>query len=173
MLPDERNVSLALTAETITTTALDILSRYGLGDLSMRRLARELEVQPSALYWHVKNKQELLVLIAKRMSAEVSARCPESADPLAAVIALRDVLLRFRDGAEIMLLGFSLSPAEVIPVALSPERLGATTSAGVMAHALGSVAIEQNRTMFDIDDAEAGERFASVSGHLLREARRD
>ncbi|RAE29375.1 TetR family transcriptional regulator, partial [Burkholderia multivorans] len=42
---------MPLSAESITTTALDVLSRYGLGDLSMRRLARELDVQPSARYW--------------------------------------------------------------------------------------------------------------------------
>ncbi|RBP64153.1 TetR family transcriptional regulator [Brevibacterium sanguinis] len=161
---------MALTVETITTTALDILSRYGLGDLSMRRLARELDVQPSALYWHVKSKQELLVLLAERMSAEVSARCPASTDPLTVVIALRDVMLRFRDGAEIMLLGYSLSPVAVVPAALSPDRLG-SASAGIMAHALGAVAIEQNRAMFDIDDAEAGERFVRISEQLLREVR--
>ena len=104
---------MALTAGSITTTALDILSRYGLGDLSMRRLARELDVQPSALYWHVKDKQELFVLIATRMNAEVDARCPSTSDPLVTAMALRDILLTYRDGAEIMLLGYSIAPGEV------------------------------------------------------------
>ena len=40
---------MALTPESITDTALTVLSQFGMGDLSMRRLARELEVQPSAL----------------------------------------------------------------------------------------------------------------------------
>lgn len=159
---------MPLSAESITTTALDVLSRYGLGDLSMRRLARELDVQPSALYWHVKNKQDLLVLIAERICAEVDARCPATADPLVTTLALRDVLLRFRDGAEIVMLGYSLAPADVTPAALNAERLGATTSAGVMAHALGAVAIEQNRALFEVADESAGERFAEVAAGLLR-----
>ena len=158
---------MALTAGSITTTALDILSRYGLGDLSMRRLARELEVQPSALYWHVKDKQELFVLIATRMNAEVDARCPSTSDPLVAVMALRDILLTYRDGAEIMLLGYSISPSEVTPSALSVDALGQTVSQGVMAHALGAVAIEQNRSLFGIGNDDAGENFATIAARLL------
>lgn len=159
---------MALTAGSITTTALDILSRYGLGDLSMRRLARELEVQPSALYWHVKDKQELFVLIATRMNAEVDARCPSTSDPLVAAMALRDILLTYRDGAEIMLLGYSIAPAAVTPSALSAEALGTTVSHGAMAHTLGAVAIEQNRRLFSIEDADAGENFANIAARLLK-----
>ncbi|PCC49433.1 TetR family transcriptional regulator [Brevibacterium aurantiacum] len=159
---------MALTAGSITTTALDILSRYGLGDLSMRRLARELEVQPSALYWHVKDKQELFVLIATRMNAEVDARCPSTSDPLVTAMTLRDILLTYRDGAEIMLLGYSIAPAAVTPSALSAEALGKTVSRGVMAHTLGAVAIEQNRKLFGIEDADAGENFANIAARLLK-----
>ena len=158
---------MALTAESITTTALDILSRYGLGDLSMRRLARELDVQPSALYWHVKDKQELFVLIAKRMNAEVNARCSSTSDPLAAAHSLREILLTYRDGAEIMLLGYSLDPQEVTPAALSVEALGEASSYGVMAHALGAVAIEQNRSLFGIETADSGKHFATIARNLL------
>lgn len=162
---------MALTAETITSTALDILSRYGLGDLSMRRLARELDVQPSALYWHVKDKQSLFVLIAKSLDAEVDARCPATADPLAAALALREVLLKYRDGAEIMLLGYSIAGAEVTPAALSADRLGPDVSHGIMAQTLGAVAIEQNRRLFDIDSSDNAEHFAAAAGRILRAVR--
>ena len=158
---------MALSAGSITTTALDILARYGLGDLSMRRLARELNVQPSALYWHVKDKQELFVLIAKRINAEINARCPPASDPLAAAMALRETLLTYRDGAEIMLLGYSIDPYEVTPGALSVEALGETSSRGVMAHALGAVAIEQNRSLFEVESTDAGEYFADNARRLL------
>lgn len=158
---------MALTAGSITTAALDILSRYGLGDLSMRRLARELDVQPSALYWHVKDKQELFVLIATRMNAEINARCPSPSDPLVTALALREILLTYRDGAEIMLLGYSIDPHEVTPAALSVEALGETTSRGVMAHALGAVAIEQNRSLFEVESGNAGRYFADNAGRML------
>jgi TetR/AcrR family transcriptional regulator, tetracycline repressor protein len=64
---DPRLERMTLTRDRVEDTALDILTRFGLADLSMRRLARELDVQVGALYWHVKNKQELLVGVAARL----------------------------------------------------------------------------------------------------------
>ena len=55
---------MALSRDQVVDTAVEILRRYGLADLSMRRLARELGVAPGALYWHVTSKQELLVEVA-------------------------------------------------------------------------------------------------------------
>ena len=162
---------MALTVETITNTALDILSRYGLGDLSMRRLARELEVQPSALYWHVKDKQSLLVLISKSLKAEVDALSPATADPLAAAMSLREVLLKYRDGAEILLLGYSIAAADVTPLALGSRRLGAEVSQGILTLTLGTVAVEQNRRLFDIDPAAAPENFADNAAQMLHGTR--
>lgn len=159
---------MALTVETITNTALDILSRYGLGDLSMRRLARELGVQPSALYWHVKDKQSLLVLISKSLRAEVDARCPATADPLAAAMSLREVLLKYRDGAEILLLGYSIAPADVTPQALAGQRLGAEVAQGIMTLTLGGVAVEQNRRLFGVDPSAAAENFTANAAQMLR-----
>lgn len=159
---------MALTAESITTTALSILSQYGLGDLSMRRLARELDVQPSALYWHVKDKQSLLILISRSLKAEVDALCPATADPLAAAMSLREVLLKYRDGAEIVLLGYSIAPTDVAPRALSADRLSAELSHGILTLTLGAVAVEQNRRIFDVDTTEAAENFAANAARLLR-----
>ncbi|KAB1502526.1 helix-turn-helix transcriptional regulator [Corynebacterium sp. 320] len=48
----------------ILETATDILREYGLADLTMRRLARQLGVAPGALYWHFSSKQALLGAIA-------------------------------------------------------------------------------------------------------------
>lgn len=61
------NEGVALTREKILETALEVLRSFGLADLSMRRLATELGVAPGALYYHVKNKQELLGSLASRM----------------------------------------------------------------------------------------------------------
>ncbi|WP_309131822.1 TetR family transcriptional regulator [Brevibacterium sp.] len=158
---------MALTAESITETALDILSRYGLGDLSMRRLARELEVQPSALYWHVENKQELLVLLATRMIAEVNRRCPPGTGARAAVLALRDVMLAYRDGAEIVLLGYSIKAAQTTPDALHPDLLGADRSAALVSFTLGAVQIEQNRGLFEITGNDDTDSFALGVNALL------
>ena len=63
---------MALDRSQVVDAAWHILQTYGLGDLSMRRLARGLGVQPGALYWHVANKQELLAVLAQRMVAPLS-----------------------------------------------------------------------------------------------------
>lgn len=50
--------------ELIVKVAFDLLETEGLTGLSMRTLAGLLGVQASALYWHVKGKDELLGLMA-------------------------------------------------------------------------------------------------------------
>ncbi|WP_344262678.1 TetR/AcrR family transcriptional regulator C-terminal domain-containing protein [Actinomadura napierensis] len=47
-----------------------LLDEVGLDGLSLRRLARELGVQAPALYWHFKNKQELLDEMVSMMAVE-------------------------------------------------------------------------------------------------------
>lgn len=56
----------------VVDTALQILARVGLPDLTMRALGAELGVQQSALYHHVENKQALLGAVAD----EILARGP-------------------------------------------------------------------------------------------------
>lgn len=56
----------------VVDTALQILARVGLPDLTMRALGTELGVQQSALYHHVENKQALLGAVAD----EILARGP-------------------------------------------------------------------------------------------------
>ena len=93
------------TRADVVETALRLLDQYGLADLSMRRLAAELEVQPSALYWHVPNKQTLLALVSDQIigRAEVIAPVEDwKAATLAEATAIRDALLAFRDGAEVV-----------------------------------------------------------------------
>lgn len=58
---------MQLTTTAIITSALNILHEYGLGDLTIRRLARTLDVAPAALYWHFPNKQALLGGVADEL----------------------------------------------------------------------------------------------------------
>ena len=51
----------------VVDAATTLLDNYGIADLTMRRLARELSVSPGALYWHFANKQELLGAVADRI----------------------------------------------------------------------------------------------------------
>ncbi|MDK8889912.1 helix-turn-helix domain-containing protein [Corynebacterium macclintockiae] len=82
------------------STAVDILQQYGLADLTMRRLARALDVAPGALYWHFPNKQALLGGIAESILTAVPARPGSAVDYCS---FLFDALTSLRDGAEITL----------------------------------------------------------------------
>ena len=95
--------------------AVGILQDFGMGDLSMRRVAAVLGVQASALYWHVPDKQTLLARVADRIVAEVEhavaargGRGGAPADLEAATEAAEAVLLRHRDGAEVLTTALAL-----------------------------------------------------------------
>ncbi|MGA7203672.1 MAG: TetR/AcrR family transcriptional regulator C-terminal domain-containing protein [Specibacter sp.] len=98
---------MALTREQIVDAALGILREYGLADLSMRRLARDLDVQVGALYWHIKNKQDLLTVLAGRILEPVG----EAATVRELAVSIRGALLAVRDGAEVVALAHVLAPA--------------------------------------------------------------
>ncbi|WP_203335791.1 TetR family transcriptional regulator [Nocardioides limicola] len=89
----------------VVDRAITLLDEVGLETLSMRRLAADLGVQPSALYHHFAGKQELLGAVAD----EILARGRRSVevvwwtDELRLVCAeLRDIMLRHRDGAALV-----------------------------------------------------------------------
>ena len=56
-----------LRRETIVTTALRLLEEDGLDRLSMARIAGALGVQTPALYWHVRDRGELLGMMAEEL----------------------------------------------------------------------------------------------------------
>jgi TetR/AcrR family tetracycline transcriptional repressor len=51
--------------------AMKLLQEVGLEGLSTRRLAARLNVKSPALYWHVRNKDELLQLVADAICAQI------------------------------------------------------------------------------------------------------
>jgi AcrR family transcriptional regulator len=56
-----------LSRETVVDGALALTDAEGLEGLTIRRLATHLGVTPMALYWHFKNKDELLDAVADRL----------------------------------------------------------------------------------------------------------
>lgn len=89
----------------IVEHALEVLDRYGLADLTMRRLGADLGVRPSAIYHHVPNKQTLLAAVADELLARDLRPVPEGPWEVrtrAACAGLRDALLARRDGAELV-----------------------------------------------------------------------
>src|SRR5947207_13783231 len=84
-----------LSQEAILAAARVILEEEGPHRLSMRRLAKDLDSTPMALYYHVGSKDELLLLLLDEYAREFP-RPPLPEDPqerlLAAAQVLHDVL---------------------------------------------------------------------------------
>ncbi|MBV8929051.1 MAG: TetR family transcriptional regulator, partial [Mycobacteriaceae bacterium] len=162
----------------VIEAATRILDSYGIADLTMRRLARELNVSPGALYWHFANKQQLLGAVADGIlqpldQPDGGASWPER---LADVCArLRDALLSHTDGAELVSASFAAGQSAAMTQVLM--RLGRCASdAGVGPHqaelaartvvhyVLGFTADEQSRLQWDAAGADLPSEQSVLSG---------
>jgi TetR/AcrR family tetracycline transcriptional repressor len=89
----------------VIDVALTILDEQGLSELQMRTVASRLNVQASALYWHVRNKAELLSLMSTHFYDAARNAVPEGLSwrdwLLVYGKALRDTLLGHRDSAQL------------------------------------------------------------------------
>lgn len=118
----------------VTETALRLLNEVGLDGLTLRAIAKELDVQAPALYWHFKNKQELLDEMATEMYRRMVAgvRIAPDADWRERLLdvnrGLRAALLGYRDGAKVFS-GSRFTGTE--HGEQMEEHLGALTGAGL------------------------------------------
>ncbi|WP_217184164.1 TetR family transcriptional regulator [Streptomyces sp. AC495_CC817] len=115
--------------DSVAQAALELLDEVGLADLSMRRIASRLDVQPSALYWHFASKQELLAELADRITAQIPLL---GVDALSTARSIRDALFTYRDGAELVLSTYAL-------------RLGSSHAQKALEHALGGTPDAESR----------------------------
>lgn len=180
---------MALDRDQVVDAAWHILQTYGLGDLSMRRLARELGVQPGALYWHVANKQELLAVLAQRMVAPLSTSptgapatraSPAGASPAGApptgaaddaallITRFRSAVLAVRDGADVVSVAHALDPSGMQPTPLLTAALtrvgmdpapAETAALTLVRFTLGSVTAQQTRESMDLPTATMAAEF--------------
>ncbi|MFJ8136644.1 TetR/AcrR family transcriptional regulator C-terminal domain-containing protein [Streptomyces sp. NPDC096013] len=98
---------IPLDRKRVADTALKLLNEVGLDGLTLRAIARELDVKAPALYWHFKDKQALLDEMATEMYRRMVAGAPLADEDtwqerlLKANRGLRDALLGYRDGAKV------------------------------------------------------------------------
>lgn len=72
-----------LTRAAVLTAARDLLTEQGMESLTMRALARRLDVAPNALYSHVASKIALVDALLDDTLAEVRPPAPDTDDPAA------------------------------------------------------------------------------------------
>ena len=156
-----------LTRDAIVEAALSLLDREGLAGLSMRRLAQELDVGVASLYWHVKDKEELLSLLLDRIVGESRVPDPDPAHWQEQVKEMgrenRRLLQRHRDAAQISL---GRIPAGPHSLPVLERYLALLAAAGlpprVIAHAadmfalyVGGFAFEESLRVPPLGDEEA------------------
>lgn len=135
-----------LDREVVAAAALLLLNREGFEGLTLRRLARDLHVQAPALYWHFKNKRELLDEMATHVFREgfrhlgVPARnlpwqdwCRQIAS------AERQLLLRYRDGAKMFSGTYLTDPEMYRPMEVALQKL--TAEGFSLAEALNALSV--------------------------------
>lgn len=154
----------------VVDAATALLDDYGIADLTMRRLARELSVSPGALYWHFASKQELLGALADRILepvADVGGGWLQRIGDVCS--ALRNALLSHTDGAELVSASFAAGQSAAMTGILG-SLTDAVADAGVAAgkaelaartviyYVLGFTVDEQSRLQWDAAGAELPER---------------
>jgi AcrR family transcriptional regulator len=99
--------------EHIVSAALDLLDEAGLEGLTMRALAERMGVRAASLYWHIRDKEQLLGLLAEAIVGEVPEPAPDipwRAQLEAFATDYRRVLQSHRDAARIMIVAKPAAP---------------------------------------------------------------
>jgi TetR/AcrR family transcriptional regulator, tetracycline repressor protein len=101
-------VGRGLSRSILVTAALAVLDEFGFDGLTVRAVAARLHVKAPALYWHVRNKQDLLDEMATEIWRRVGAELDALPDGLtwqqhmlAFAAITRRMLLAHRDGARV------------------------------------------------------------------------
>ena len=76
----ERDERVPLNRRQILDAAIDLIDRDGLEAFSLRKLAADLGVTTPALYTHVRNREELLVLVFDTVVSLMDLPDPDSTD---------------------------------------------------------------------------------------------
>jgi AcrR family transcriptional regulator len=160
----------------VVAAALALMDDVGLDSLTMRRLAQQLEVTAGSLYRHVRDKDELLVLLADEISGQVPVvrlDLPWQQALTEAAFAVRRVLLGHRDAARLLA---SVPPAGPRRLDHIEALLGVLLKAGFSARDAAWAAYHFNNlvTEFVADEVRLATAAAAVGrtrSELLAEAR--
>jgi TetR/AcrR family tetracycline transcriptional repressor len=151
--------SAKLDQAAIVDAAFEVLDEVGLEGLSLRLVGEQLGVQAPALYWHVRNKAELIGLMAATFSEAANRALLEGRTWREKLIlsarARRRAMLKRRDSARVCVMAQPVkSAAEAAPQLTAPlvgaglgARQALSYQAAVIAYTVGWVAYEQSQTM--------------------------
>ena len=149
--------SAELTRDAVVEVALTMADAGGLDTLTIRRLANHFGVTPMALYWHVKNKDELLDAMGDAVYGAVVLPPVDDRDWIEQYRNLLEALLdalRAHPGA-IDLAGYRVLYNEA-GRDLTERALGLLRQAGLSVQASADMARNSLQTMMMLVSAEPG-----------------
>lgn len=160
----------ALDRTHLTKHLLRLATRVGVGRVTMRELAAEAGTAASSVYYHVRDKRELLDLLIESVLAQIEV--PRAGDWETRLVALYlnawNVLVEVPGIAALLQEHPHTSAATALDRAsrailhesgLDAERFDATHAA-LYIHLLGSVQLEHTRRAGGMADGPSGEAFA-------------
>ena len=146
----------------VIDVALTLLDEQGLPELQMRAVAGRLNVQASALYWHVRNKAELISLMSTHFYdaalRAVPAGLPWREWLLTYGKAFRKALLGHRDSAQLCAIARPLNEdteaaadllSKPLIVAGLSRHVALSYQASVISLVLGWCIYEQSEALHD------------------------
>ena len=170
-----------LSREAVLSAARALLAEQGLAGVTMRALARRLDVAPNTLYSHVPGKTELVDALLDGVLAEVEDPGTDVADPIAGVGAVMsstyEVLLRHRDlvptflarqgarGPNAVRLGVTVD-ALLVRAGVAADTVPGARRA-LIVHAIGSAAFATGGPEQPLSRAESHESFVTGLRWLL------
>lgn len=132
----ELNGKLNFKQEQIISAALELLASGGLNEMSLRDIAKKLDIKAPALYWYFKNKSDLVDYMAeailRREFSEAKPRAENETwqDWLTRhMTKLRKAMLAYPDGGRVVA-GARLDPAKTLAQIFEDSVLS-LTSAGI------------------------------------------
>ena len=116
-----------LSKAAVVGRAIALADAEGLDALTIRRLAQELGVTPMALYWHFRNKDELLNGLSDQFWSEIDTDVDDAApwpDQLRALLdSLVRVLREHPSASQLLVSGEKQSPAALEAIEVTLEVL--------------------------------------------------
>lgn len=159
--------------EEVIAAALELLKAGGLNELSLRDIAKKLDMKAPALYWYFKSKSELVDYMAERiLSKEFGGAKPRALDEpwqewLAHYMSkLRKAMLAYPDGGRVVA-GAHLFPTKTL-AQIFEDSILSLTSAGIadetafysamtaVQFTFGFVIEEQSSGPMPVDSKESG-----------------
>jgi len=154
----------------VVRAALALLDDVGLDGLTMRRLSERLGIKAASLYRHVRNKDELLQLLADEISAEIPVVASTGAWQHQVLEMARNVrkgLLAHRNAAQLLAATLPFGPRRLRHI---ESLLRILRSAGLSGRDAARAAYHFNNLVTEFVADEA--RFASLAGTAASSRRR-